>query len=101
MVMMILHLLFNRFMAPACFHLHLLKAEEAAENIEQKEEENLLKLSPPPANCGTTSPSTALLPSSNSRGLSRRFRNQLPEVDGNPIDLVPGSWIHDDRTSSS
>jgi hypothetical protein len=64
MVMMILHLIFNRFMAPACFHLHLLKAEEAAENIEE-EEENLLKLSPPEssaaaANCGTTSPSTAL-----------------------------------------
>jgi hypothetical protein len=64
MVMMILHLIFNRFMAPACFHLHLLKAE----NIEE-EEENLLKLSPQEssgaaANCGITSPSTPLLPSS-------------------------------------
>jgi hypothetical protein len=63
MLMMILHFIFNRFMAPACFHLHLLKAEEAAENIE--EEKDLLKLSPPEsaeaANCSTTSPSTALL----------------------------------------
>ncbi|CAK9209353.1 unnamed protein product [Sphagnum troendelagicum] len=61
MLMMILHFIFNRFMAPACFHLHWLKAEEAAENIEE-EEKDLLKLSPPEsaeaANCGTTSPST-------------------------------------------